>query len=148
MVDTIRLYPPAAERSDRTLTLDQHLNGLVDAETSPDGARGLRILCMIDEAHQILGTRLPSLSRLIRMSRSKGGAVMLVSQSPDDFSGEDDEFLDNMAEAVGLKSNVLRSLSYCNYWRGFGLGRKTASDATGIQLNRGRLHSFSGGDGA
>jgi hypothetical protein len=43
---------------------------------------------------------------------------------------------------------VLRSLSYCNYWRGFGLGRKTASDATGIQLNRGRLHSFSGGDGA
>jgi hypothetical protein len=59
---------------------------------------------MIDEAHQILGTKLPSLSRLIRMSRSKGGAVMLVSQSPDDFSGEDDEFLDNMGLGRSLRN--------------------------------------------
>lgn len=86
--------------------LDQHLNGLVDADTGTDGARGLRILCMIDEAHQILKTKLPSLSRLIRMSRSKGGAVMLVSQSPDDFSGEDDEFLDNMGMVAAFATNA------------------------------------------
>jgi hypothetical protein len=86
--------------------LDQYLNGLADADTSPDGARGLRILCMIDEAHQILETKLPSLSRLIRMSRSKGGAVMLVSQSPDDFSGEDDEFLDNMGLVASFATNA------------------------------------------
>ena len=86
--------------------LDQHLNGLVDAEAGPDGVRGLRILCMIDEAHQILGTKLPSLSRLVRMSRSKGGAVMLISQSPDDFSGEDDEFLDNMGLIAALATNA------------------------------------------
>jgi len=86
--------------------LDKYLNSLVDSETSPDGARGLRILCMIDEAHQILGTKLPSLSRLIRMSRSKGGAVMLVSQSPDDFSGEDDEFLDNMGLVAAFATNA------------------------------------------
>lgn len=86
--------------------LDQHLNGLVDAESSPEGARGLRILCMIDEAHQILGTKLPSLSRLIRMSRSKGGAIMLVSQSPDDFSGEDDEFLDQMGLVAAFSTNA------------------------------------------
>ncbi|MEE4210547.1 MAG: type IV secretory system conjugative DNA transfer family protein, partial [Parvularcula sp.] len=105
--------PPNVPEDSRTIVvnllldaLDQHLNGLVDAETSPDGARGLRILCMIDEAHQILGTRLPSLSRLIRMSRSKGGAVMLVSQSPDDFSGEDDEFLDNMGLVAAFATNA------------------------------------------
>ena len=86
--------------------LDQHLNGLVDAEAGPDGVRGLRILCMIDEAHQILSTKLPSLSRLVRMSRSKGGAVMLISQSPDDFSGEDDEFLDNMGLVAALATNA------------------------------------------
>lgn len=86
--------------------LDQYLNGLPDADTGPDGARGLRILCMVDEAHQILGTKLPSLSRLIRMSRSKGGAVMLVSQSPDDFSGEDDEFLDNMGLVAAFATNA------------------------------------------
>jgi len=86
--------------------LDQYLNGLVDADIDPNGARGLRILCMIDEAHQILGTKLPSLSRLIRMSRSKGGSVMLVSQSPDDFSGEDDEFLDNMGLVAAFATNA------------------------------------------
>lgn len=105
--------PPNVPEDSRTIVvnllldaLDRHLNSLADAETSPDGARGLRILCMIDEAHQILGTRLPSLSRLIRMSRSKGGAVMLVSQSPDDFSGEDDEFLDNMGLVAAFATNA------------------------------------------
>lgn len=86
--------------------LDQYLNGLADAATSPDGARGLRVLCVIDEAHQILSTKMPSLSRLIRMSRSKGGAVMLISQSPDDFSGEDDEFLDNMGLVAAFATNA------------------------------------------
>lgn len=105
--------PPNVPEDSRTIVvnllldaLDQHLNGLADSETAPDGARGLRILCMIDEAHQILGTKLPSLSRLIRMSRSKGGAVMLVSQSPDDFSGEDDEFLDNMGLVAAFATNA------------------------------------------
>lgn len=108
----IKLPPNVAEDS-RTIVvnllldaLDQYLNSLVDAESSEDGARGLRILCMVDEAHQILGTKLPSLSRLIRMSRSKGGAIMLVSQSPDDFSGEDDDFLDQMGLVVAFSTNA------------------------------------------
>ena len=67
---------------------------------------GASYLCMIDEAHQILKTKLPSLSRLIRMSRSKGGAIMLVSQSPDDFSGEDVEFLDNMGMVAAFATNA------------------------------------------
>lgn len=86
--------------------LDQYLNSLDDMGTNSEGARGLRILCMIDEAHQILGTKLPSLSNLIRMSRSKGGAVMLISQSPDDFSGEDSEFLDNMGLVAAFATNA------------------------------------------
>ena len=105
--------PPDVPQDSRTIVvnllldaLDQYLNGLDDANTNSDGARDLRLLCMIDEAHQILGTKLPSLSRLIRMSRSKGGAVMLVSQSPDDFSGEDDEFLDNMGLVAAFATNA------------------------------------------
>ena len=108
----IRLPPSMAEDSRIIVVnlllnaLDQYLNSLPDAEVGPGGARGLRILCMIDEAHQILGTKLPSLANLIRMSRSKGGAVMLVSQSPDDFSGEDDEFLDNMGFVAAFATNA------------------------------------------
>jgi hypothetical protein len=105
--------PPNVPESSRSIivnlvldSLDQYLNGLPDAESGPDGARGLRIICMVDEAHQILGTKLPSLSRLIRMSRSKGGAIMLVSQSPDDFSGEEDEFLDQMGIVAAFATNA------------------------------------------
>lgn len=105
--------PPNVPEDSRTIvvnlllgSLDQYLNGLVDADTSPDGARGLRILCMIDEAHQILGSKLPSLANLIRMSRSKGGAIMLISQSPDDFSGEDDEFLSEMGLVAAFSTNA------------------------------------------
>ena len=105
--------PPNVAADSRTIVvnlvldaLDQYLNSLIDAESSGDGSRGLRILCMVDEAHQILGTKLPSLSRLIRMSRSKGGAIMLVSQSPDDFSGEDDDFLDQMGMVAAFSTNA------------------------------------------
>lgn len=108
----IKLPPNVAEDS-RTIVvnlvldaLDQYLNSLVDAERSADGARGLRILCMVDEAHQVLGTKLPALANLIRMSRSKGGAIMLISQSPDDFSGEDDEFLSEMGLVAAFSTNA------------------------------------------
>lgn len=105
--------PPNVPDDNRTIVvnllldaLDQYLNSLVDSKSSSEGVRQLRIICMIDEAHQILRTKLPSLSRLIRMSRSKGGSVMLVSQSPDDFSGEDDEFLDNMGLVAAFATNA------------------------------------------
>lgn len=108
----IKLPPNVAEDS-RTIVvnlvldaLDQYLNSLVDAEHSADGARGLRILCMVDEAHQVLGTKLPALSNLIRMSRSKGGSIMLISQSPDDFSGADDEFLSEMGLVAAFSTNA------------------------------------------
>ena len=108
----IKLPPNVAEDS-RTIVvnlmldaLDNHLNSLADAETSTDGSRGLRILCVIDEAHRVLGTKLPSLSNMVRMSRSKGGAIMLISQSPDDFSGEDDEFLSEMGIVIAFSTNA------------------------------------------
>jgi hypothetical protein len=61
---------------------------------------------MLDEAHVILQTKLPALSNLIRMSRSKGGVIMLVSQSPDDFEGEDEGFLDNMGLTLAFNTQA------------------------------------------
>ncbi len=108
----IKLPPNVADDS-RTIVvnlvldaLDNHLNSLVDAGTSADGSRGLRIVCVIDEAHRVLGTKLPSLSNMVRMSRSKGGAIMLISQSPDDFSGVDDEFLSEMGLVIAFSTNA------------------------------------------
>jgi hypothetical protein len=89
-----------------TDALDRYLNSLPDAPTDPEGNRALRILCVIDEAHRILGSKLPGLSGLIRLSRSKGGAVMLISQSPDDFAGEDDDFLSEMGLVAAFATNA------------------------------------------
>jgi len=89
-----------------TDALDRYLNSLPDAATDGLGNRALRVFCVIDEAHRILGSRLPGLSGLIRLSRSKGGAVMLISQSPDDFSGEDDEFLNEMGLVGAFRTNA------------------------------------------
>ena len=89
-----------------TDALDRHLNSQSDAATDFDGNRALRVLCVIDEAHRILGVRLPGLSGLIRLSRSKGGAVMLISQSPDDFAGEDDDFLSEMGFVAAFATNA------------------------------------------
>jgi hypothetical protein len=86
--------------------LDRYLNSLPEALPDAEGNRPLRILCVIDEAHRILGTKLPGLSALIRQSRSKGGSVTLISQSPDDFSGEDDEFLNEMGLVVAFATNA------------------------------------------
>jgi DNA sulfur modification protein DndE len=86
--------------------LDRYLNSLTEAPTDALGNRIIRNMCVVDEAHRILGARLPGLSSLIRQSRSKGGAIMLISQSPDDFSGEEDDFLNEMGLVVAFATNA------------------------------------------
>ncbi len=86
--------------------LDRWINSQRDAPTDSQGARDLRHLTMLDEAHVILSTKLPALGNLIRMSRSKGGALMLVSQSPDDFDGAEDGYLDNMGMTLAFNTQA------------------------------------------
>lgn len=86
--------------------LDRYLSAQGDSEKDDKGNRALRVVCMIDEAHRILGTKLPSLTSLIKESRSRGGMIMLVSQSPDDFVGEDDDFLAEMGLTVAFGTNA------------------------------------------
>ena len=85
--------------------LDRLLNALPDAPTD-SGFRALRHVILLDEAHVILKTRLPALANLVRMSRSKGGVVLLASQSPDDFEGSEDSYLDNMGMTLAFNSQA------------------------------------------
>ena len=86
--------------------LDRWINAQPDAPTDEQGTRALRHLTMLDEAHVILSTRLPALTNLVRMSRSKGGAIMMISQSPDDFKGTDDSYLDNMGMTLAFNTQA------------------------------------------
>ena len=86
--------------------LDRWINSQPDAPTDDGGIRELRHLTMLDEAHVVLSTKLPALGNLVRMSRSKGGALMLVSQSPDDFDGAEDGYLDNMGMTLAFNTQA------------------------------------------
>ncbi|GAB3222480.1 ATP-binding protein [Spirosoma arcticum] len=63
-------------------------------ETS--GARQLRTVVVIDEAHNFLSSKKRSkvLASMIREVRSSGGMVVLASQSPDDYDKADFNFLE------------------------------------------------------
>jgi DNA sulfur modification protein DndE len=129
----IKLPPNVVEESRSIVVnlvldaLDQYLNSLPDTRIDADGSRGMRIIAMVDEAHRVLGSRLPSLSNLVRMSRSKGGAVMLISQSPDDFTGEDDDFLSEMGLVAAFSTNAPSK----NATRILGKGANLATLSTG-----------------
>ena len=86
--------------------LDRWLNALPDAPTDDDGVRALRHTTLLDEAHVTLRTKLPALGNLVRMSRSKGGVVMLASQSPDDFEGAEEGYLDNMGMTLAFNTQA------------------------------------------
>ena len=86
--------------------LDRWLNALPDAPTDDSGVRALRHVTLLDEAHVILKTRLPALANLVRMSRSKGGVALLASQSPDDFEGAEDGYLDNMGMTLAFNTQA------------------------------------------
>jgi hypothetical protein len=71
------------------------------------------------------------------MSRSKGGVVMLVSQSPNDFAGEDDDFLDNVGLTVAFNTQAQAGPTK----RIFGQAQTLSSLAPGEALCRVRLEA-------
>ena len=86
--------------------LDRWLNGLPDAPVDAEGRCTVRHVTLLDEAHLILKTRLPALANLVRVSRSKGGVLLLASQSPDDFEGAEDAYLDNMGLTLAFNTQA------------------------------------------
>lgn len=71
---------------------------LPDAPLDDQGNRQLRLVIVIDEAHHYLPCKQATLQNIIREVRSKGVAVILLSQSPDDF----DQGRYNFAREMGL----------------------------------------------
>ena len=83
------------------LVLDRlysEIMSLPDAPLDNEGNRQLRLIIVIDEAHHYLPCKQPTLENIIREVRSKGVAVMLLSQSPDDF----DQGRYNFSHEMGL----------------------------------------------
>jgi len=58
----------------------------------------MSLIVAVDEAHNYLPCKQPTLEKFVRESASKGVGVMLMSQSPDDF----DQPKYNFAKEMGL----------------------------------------------
>lgn len=85
----------------------QELKKLGEAPFNPNTkARQLRIVVVIDEAHYFLqnSKRAKILEKMIREVRSSGGAVILASQSPDDYDQAEFNFLELMQFPIVLNA--------------------------------------------
>ena len=71
---------------------------LPDAPLDSENNRQLRLIIAIDEAHHYLPCKQATLEKMVREVRSKGVAIWLMSQSPDDF----DQPSYNFAREMGL----------------------------------------------
>jgi DNA sulfur modification protein DndE len=81
-------------------------------------SRELRTLLVIDEAHNYLPMNNHFLEKLIREMRSKGLAVVLLSQSPDDFSQRHFDYTELLEfvfvlKCVADKPNQIQKLIRC-----------------------------------
>ena len=77
------------------------------SDSSKSGCyRALRNVLVVDEARELLKRGQRSLINIVRQSRSKGGATVFMSQSPDDFDVKNDDFLTNIGLVVAFATNA------------------------------------------
>lgn len=115
--------PETAQRFIVFLVLDAlytFLKSQPDTPLDQSGHRELRLVVGIDEARRVLGYGQPSLISLVRESRSKGATIFLMSQSPDDYDQEEDNFLENVGLAMCFKTNATNSRALKS-WLGQGV---------------------------
>ena len=86
--------------------LHNYLKRCQDAPIDSEGHRSLRLVLAIDESKTLLANRHPGLSNLLRLHRSKGLSVMLASQSPDDYEGAADDYLEQIGLPICFRTNA------------------------------------------
>ena len=86
--------------------LAAHVIGQQDSQPDSAGHRVLRHLLVVDEAREILSYKHAALSNLLRKAGSKGQVVILLSQSPEDFDKEEDDFLSQMGTVAVFASST------------------------------------------
>lgn len=89
--------------------LCNYQRSLPEAPTDAQGHRALRLLIGIDEARKVLGYEHVSLVDLVRESRSKGFSLFFMSQSPDDYDGEEENFLENIGLALSFATSATKT---------------------------------------
>jgi len=98
--------------------LNTFLKRAPEAPQDAQGHRAIRAVLAVDEARHLLASRHKALSDNIRLHRSKGLMVALASQSPDDYDGAGDDYLENIGLPVCFKTNAASNQVLQNMFRG------------------------------
>ena len=99
-------------------SLNAYMKRLEEAPQDDCGHRAIRMVLAIDEARHLLASRHKALSDNIRLHRSKGLVVGLASQSPDDYDGAGDDYLENIGLPICFKTNAASTTVLHNMFRG------------------------------
>ncbi|TAK72452.1 MAG: DUF1832 domain-containing protein [Betaproteobacteria bacterium] len=99
-------------------TLNTFLKRTPEAPQDAQGHRAIRAVLAVDEARHLLVSRHKALSDNIRLHRAKGLMVTLASQSPDDYDGAGDDYLENIGLPVCFKTNAVSNQVLQNMFRG------------------------------
>lgn len=99
-------------------SLNMFLKRCPEASQDSDGHRAIEVVLAVDEARHLLASRHKALSDNIRLHRSKGLMVALASQSPDDYDGAGDDYLENIGLPVCFKTNAASNQVLQNMFRG------------------------------
>lgn len=97
--------------------LNTFLKRAPEAPQDSQGHRAIRAILAVDEARHLLASRHKALSDNIRLHRSKGLMVALASQSPDDYDGAGDDYLENIGLPVCFKTNAASNQVLQNMFR-------------------------------
>lgn len=98
--------------------LNTFLKRTPEAPQDAQGHRAIRAVLAVDEARHLLASRHKALSDNIRLHRSKGLMVALASQSPDDYDGAGDDYLENIGLPICFKTNAASNQVLQNMFRG------------------------------
>lgn len=98
--------------------LNTFLKRAPEAPQDTQGHRAIRAVLAVDEARHLLASRHKALSDNIRLHRSKGLMVALASQSPDDYDGAGDDYLENIGLPICFKTNAASNQVLQNMFRG------------------------------
>lgn len=98
--------------------LNTYMKRSPEAPQDSEGHRAIHLVLAVDEARHLLASKHDALSDNIRLHRSKGLVVTLASQSPDDYDGKSDDYLENIGLPICFNTNAVTTKVLQNMFRG------------------------------
>lgn len=86
--------------------LHRYLQTLPESPMDENNHRAVRMAVAVDEARPLLDAKHDGLSKMVRLHRSHGLTVFMASQSPDDYAGQSDDYMEQIGLPICFRTNA------------------------------------------